>query len=313
MRQNWQWHLRNEDATRYTLPLEDFVYETFRGAIGDTIFEAVQKPRPRTIGRKDPAKFFECFGQEMIMKNVESVNRLMEVGDGFKIIKTPQYQNKIPELYRHLAWIYDFFTDHEPAHHEEAIRVVGFENYDSVLEVACGTGRATVEIAKRLKRESRFYAIDLTKEMMERAQKKLQRYDLLDRVAFKVGDAKHLPFHEGMFDVVYNSYMFDLIDTSDMPKIISEFKRVLKPGGTLVLVNMSKDKKKKTLYEVLYERGLLSFASGGCRPVFMKPLLEDAQFMHVKRIYRKNKSFFLLNRLHGTEIVTANKPDVFSE
>ncbi|MGA2734649.1 MAG: class I SAM-dependent methyltransferase [Syntrophobacteraceae bacterium] len=247
------------------------------------------------------------------MKNVESTNTLMEVGDGFKIIKTPQYKNKISELYRHLAWIYDFFTHHEPAHHEEAIRVAGFENYDSVLEVACGTGRATVEIAKRLKRESRFYAIDLTKEMMERAQKKLQKHDLLGRVVFKVGDAKHLPFPEGMFDVVYNAYMFDLIDISDMPEIICEFKRVLKPGGTLVLVNMSKDKKKKTLYEVLYERGLLSFASGACRPVFMKPLLEDAQFVHVKRIYRKNKSFFLLNRLHGTEIVTANKPPVFSE
>jgi len=76
---------------------------------------------------------------------------------------------------------------------------------------------------------------------------------------------------------------------------------------------MSKDKKEKTLYEALYERGLLSFASGACRPVFMKPCLEDAQCMHVKRIYRKNKSFFLLNRLHGTEIVTANKLGVFSE
>jgi demethylmenaquinone methyltransferase/2-methoxy-6-polyprenyl-1,4-benzoquinol methylase len=265
------------------------------------------------IGRKGLANFFEFFGQETAMQNIESIDTLMEVGDGFKIIKTPRYQNKISELYRHLARIYDFFTDHEPAHHEEAIRMAEFEKCDAVLEVACGTGRATVEIAKRLRKESSFYAIDLTKEMMERAQKKLQNNDLLGRVDFKVGDAKHLPFPEGMFDVVYNAYMFDLIGSSDMPEIIYEFKRVLKPGGTLVLVNMSKDKKKKTLYEVLYERGLLSFASGGCRPVFMKPLLEDAQFMHVNRIYRKNKSFFLLNRLHGTEIVRANKPHVFSE
>ncbi len=241
---------------------------------------------------------------------LESIDTSMEVGEGFKIIKTPQYQNKISELYRRLAWIYDVFTDYELAHHEEAINMAGFENYDSVLEVACGTGRATVEIAKRLKRESKFYAIDLTKEMMERARIKLQKYGLPGRVDFKVGDAKNLPFSEGMFDVVYNAYMFDLIHASDMPEIICEFKRVLKPGGTLVLVNMSKDKKDKTLYEILYERGLLSFASGGCRPVFMKPLLEDAQFVDVKRIYRKNKSFFFLNRLHGTEIVTANKPRV---
>ncbi len=238
---------------------------------------------------------------------------LMEVGDGIKIIKTPQYQNKISELYRHLAWIYDFFTDYELAHHQEAIRMAGFENYDSVLEVACGTGRATIEIAKRLRKESRFYAVDLTKEMMTIAQNRLNKYDLLGRVDFRVEDAKRLPFPEGMFDIVYNAYMFDLIDVSDMAEIICEFKRVLKPGGTLVLVNMSKNREGKTLYEILYERGLLSFASGGCRPVFMKPLLESAQFVHVKRIYRKNKSLFLLSRLHGTEIVTANKPGVFSE
>lgn len=148
--------------------------------------------------------------------------------------------------------------------------------------------------------------------MMERAKNRLKKYALLDRVAFELGNAKHLPYPDATFDIVYNAYMFDLIDASEMPGILYEFRRVLKPGGALVLVNMSKDKKEKTLYEFLYERGLLSFASGGCRPVYMKPFLEGAMFENVKRIFRKNRSFFLLNRLQGTEIVTAYKPRCFA-
>jgi len=41
-----------------------------------------------------------------------------------------------------------------------------------------------------------------------------------------------------MFEVLYNSYMFDLIPFDNMPVILQEFRRVLKPGGRLVLVNM---------------------------------------------------------------------------
>ncbi len=102
--------------------------------------------------------------------------------------------------------------------------------------------------------------------------------------------------------------MFDLIDLSDIPLILSEFWRVLKPGGKLILVNMSKDKAEKTLYEYLYEKGLLWFSSGSCRPVFLKPYVEDVGFERVKRIYRKNKSFFILNLMVGTEIVIGYKP-----
>ena len=56
----------------------------------------------------------------------------------------------------------------------------------------------------------------------------MHKYDLLGRVAFKVGDAKHLPYPEATFDIVYNAYMFDLIDTSEMPGIICELKKGVK-------------------------------------------------------------------------------------
>ncbi len=223
------------------------------------------------------------------------------------MIERACYSGDVSKLYSRLARVYDLFTDHEPAHLEEAIQLAGIREDDSVLEVACGTGRASAGIARRLREGGRLYAIDLTEAMVERAERRLREQSLIDRVDLRLGDARSLPFPDGKFDVVYNSYMFDLMDAADIPGIVSEFKRVLKPGGRIVLVNMSKNKDGRTLYEFLYEKGFLGFASGGCRPVLMKPFLDEAGFKEVQRIYRENRSYLFLNRLTGTEIVWGHK------
>jgi demethylmenaquinone methyltransferase/2-methoxy-6-polyprenyl-1,4-benzoquinol methylase len=226
----------------------------------------------------------------------------------FRMIEKTTHSGEISKLYSRLAWIYNLFTDHEPAHHRKAAQLAEINEDDWVLEAACGTGRATVEIAKRIGESGRFYAIDLTEAMLARAKRKLKKHHLLDRVALALGDARELSFPDETFDLVYNAYMFDLLDTKDFPAILSEFKRVLKPGGRLVLVNMSNNRAGKTLYEFLYERGLLGFASGGCRPVFLRPFLEEAGFERIERIYRRNRSWFFLNWLSGTEILLGYKP-----
>jgi len=204
--------------------------------------------------------------------------------------------------------LYDPFTDHEWVHHQEAIRLTDLRGDEQVLEVACGTGRATLEIARKLQRGGALFAVDLTRQMLQRAEKKVRKAGLSERVEFRLADARELPFPDGAFDVLYNAYMFDLIDLTDIPTILSEFKRVLRPGGKLVLVNMSKERGAKTLYEFLYEKGLLGFSSGACRPVYLKPYVEAAGFERVRRVYRKNRSYFFLNLLVGTEIVIGYKP-----
>ena len=177
------------------------------------------------------------------------------------ILEKSQYSGKISSLYSRLAWMYDLFTDHEPPHHREAIEMAQIEPQETILEVACGTGKATLEIAPRIAAGNRLFAVDLTEAMIQKAKKKLESKGLLEKVKFKPADAKALPFPDSSFDVLYNAYMLDLIDLSEIPEILSEFKRVLKSGGRLILVNMSKNTDTKTLYEALYEKGLLKSAS----------------------------------------------------
>lgn len=226
---------------------------------------------------------------------------------GTVIVERSSHSGHIAELYSRLAWMYDFFTDHEPSHHRAAVQMAKIEPTHSILEVACGTGRATLEIAKQLKEGQVFRAIDLTAGMMSRAKQRLKKQGLLDRVDFRIADARRLPFPDSSFNVVYNAYMFDLIDISEFSVILSELRRVLKPGGKLVLVNMSKNRNTKTLYEWLYEKSLLNFASGSCRPVLLQSFIEEAGFQAVTRTYRKNYSWFFLNWLTGTEIVIGRK------
>ncbi len=61
-----------------------------------------------------------------------------------------------------------------------------------------------------------------------------------DIVVLQRGSALHLPYAAASFDAVFSSFMLDLIDTPDIPYVLGEMRRVLKPGGRLGLVSMSK-------------------------------------------------------------------------
>jgi demethylmenaquinone methyltransferase/2-methoxy-6-polyprenyl-1,4-benzoquinol methylase len=118
-----------------------------------------------------------------------------------------------------------------------------------------------------------------------------------------VGDVRNLPYKGGVFDVVYNSYLLDLIDTPEISQVLAEFKRVLKPGGRLVVVSLSKGENwysNMKLYEWVYRKcpSLL----GGCRPILNKSFIEELGFKNVKR------EFVLVGRVIPSEIVWGDKP-----
>jgi hypothetical protein len=83
-------------------------------------------------------------------------------------------------------------------------------------------------------------------------------------------------------------------------------KRVLKPGGKLVLLNMSKPDEKKTFYESFYK-----WTGIPCRPVLMVPYLKSLGFRDIQRIYRPVLPHNFLERiiatLWGQEIVVGYK------
>ncbi len=214
---------------------------------------------------------------------------------------THHTEAQVKRYYTWRASNYDARTRFEIPHHQEAIRLAALQAEQRVLEVACGTGRAAVDLAQAVGPEGRLHALDVTEAMLNQARAKMERLGLSSRVLFTQGNANALPYPEATFDVLYNGYMFDLIPLEGFVPILKEFRRVLKPGGKLVLVNMSKPDARKTWYERIYEH---SWAFMPCRPVLMSSYLEAAGFIEIQRLYRPSQGM-LVSRLWGTEIILA--------
>ena len=104
----------------------------------------------------------------------------------------------------------------------------------SVLDVGCGGGGALRDMAS-LFSGAKLYGIDYSQDMALLAKKVDKRLIEKGRIEITHGSVSSLPFSEDAFDLVtaFESYYF----WPDLIHDLQEIRRVLKPGGTLLLVN----------------------------------------------------------------------------
>jgi ubiquinone/menaquinone biosynthesis C-methylase UbiE len=222
------------------------------------------------------------------------------------MIESTYTDERTRKYYAWRASNYDQLAEWEQQFHLEAVQMVDAKLDQRILVVACGTGRGMTELAQAVGPNGRVDALDLSEDMMAQARAKCETLGLNDRVHFKQGNARELPYPDEAFDIVYNSYMLDLISLDGFEPILREMQRVLKPGGKLALLNMSKPDEKKTFYESIYR-----WTGIPCRPVLMSPYLKSLDFVNVRRVYRAPNphNFYerIIGLLWGQEIVVAQK------
>ena len=119
------------------------------------------------------------------------------------------------------------------------IRKLNIENNTKVLDVACGTGDVCFEILKH--HSVSVIGLDLSSNMINLANQKAGNKNQ-DNITFLQGDAENLPFDSHSVDYLTISYGFRNISNYDTA--LSEFYRVLKPGGILGILEFSKPKSK---------------------------------------------------------------------
>ena len=201
--------------------------------------------------------------------------------------KIEKYQ--IPALYRWIAPTHDWLAVLVEARaRRRGIELADVIDGENILEVAVGTGLSLKELLK-LNPSGFNTGVDLTPEMLKRAERRAQRSNQ-NNYALSIGDAYALEFPDATFDLVLNSYMFDLLPVSDFVPVLREFKRVIKPGGRLVQINMTPGEAwYNRIWEGLYR--LHPALLGGCRGVRMAPYFEEAGFASVHREYISQWTF----------------------
>lgn len=103
-----------------------------------------------------------------------------------------------------------------------------------VLDVGCGTGGWLMETTRSYPTIERLVGVDVSQKMMEYARTQAKEQHLDERVQFQTMDAlRTLEFPAGSFDLVNQRLGFSWLRTWDWAKILLEYQRVSKPGGTI--------------------------------------------------------------------------------
>jgi len=188
-------------------------------------------------------------------------------------------QNEIAGIYDSLSKIYDLWGNlTESRARSRALELAEIKNDRKILEVAVGTGLAFYEIVKR-NPDGANIGIDLSAGMLKKARKRLSQISEAN-YELKQASAFHLEGEDEQFDVLINNYMFDLIPFDQMDAVLAEFKRVLKKGGKLVLVNMTIGEKFGSgIYDFMYR--VSPRLMGGCRGIRLSEKLKEHD-LHVK-------------------------------
>lgn len=117
--------------------------------------------------------------------------------------------------------------------------IVRTEQKDTILDVACGTGDFTIEIARKAAPGSTVIGIDLSEGMMAIGREKIAKagLDKSSDVTMVQGDCESLPYPDGKFDCVSAGFGVRNFEHLDMG--LKEMHRVLRSGGKAVILELS--------------------------------------------------------------------------
>ncbi len=143
-------------------------------------------------------------------------------------------------FYDRISRAYDLIADAgEHRAREAGEDMLAVVTGETVLEIGFGTGNSLIAFAVSAGAAGEVYGIDISDGMQDVAGRKLQDRQLQDHVTLDTGDARQMPYEDGKFDAVFSSFTLELFPLTDIPTVLAEAKRVLKPGGRLGIVSMS--------------------------------------------------------------------------
>lgn len=219
-----------------------------------------------------------------------------------KVERVTRTRQEAKTHYDRLSGWYDLLTDRsERKSRDLGLKLLRLREGQKALVIGFGTGHGVLALAAVVGETGKVFGLDLSEGMLEVARERVLVAGLADRVELQCGDATALPFAAEFFDAIFMSFTLELFDTPEIPVVLRECRRVLKAGGRICIVAMSRQGKERLMVK-LYEwahRRMPSYVD--CRPIYVREAIEQAGFQVVDVI---NNSIWGL----PVEIVKAEKP-----
>jgi demethylmenaquinone methyltransferase/2-methoxy-6-polyprenyl-1,4-benzoquinol methylase len=155
----------------------------------------------------------------------------------------PKYDlmNDLLSFRRHKAW--RAFT----------MRKMDVKPGETAIDLCCGTCDWTIALA-RASKTGEMVGLDFSQHMLDYGQQKVNREGLDGQISLIHGNAMELPFEDNHFD--YATIGFGLRNVPNLVQVLKEMKRVVKPGGQVVCLELSKPvwQPFKSIYYFYFER-----------------------------------------------------------
>jgi demethylmenaquinone methyltransferase/2-methoxy-6-polyprenyl-1,4-benzoquinol methylase len=168
-----------------------------------------------------------------------------------------QFATEVRGMFDRIAGVYDLMNSAMTAglHHQWRQRAVERAEVgpgSNALDVCCGTGDLALELRRQIGPDGRVVGCDFSEPMLELARRKSGDEGL--PVEFGWADALDLPYGDASFDAV--TIGFGARNLADLDRGLVEMTRVLKPGGRLVILEITRPHREPlaTFYSLWFDR-----------------------------------------------------------
>lgn len=152
-------------------------------------------------------------------------------------------KQQVEQMFDNIAPRYDFLNHFlslgiDKIWRKKAIRILSDYEPAILLDVATGTGDFAIAAVKL--KPSKIIAFDISEKMLNVGQIKAEKLGLSNLIEFVKGDSEAMPFSDQQFDAI--TVAFGVRNFENLEKGLSEFYRVLKPDGVVIILEFSKPK-----------------------------------------------------------------------